>query len=269
MAVCPFAEWRPLPQNSKQPRITPRSVILHSAVDGKASDLWSFFSRSALESHFYVRADGHVVQYMDTQVRADANNKANAFAVSIETDDNGNPNVQPWTDAQVIAIIKLVSWICDTHGIPKTQCPTWDKPGIGWHSMWGAPSPWTPYKGKTCPGTVRIKQIKDQILPALAHTSPKPPPPSIAPEVEFLKAVDAAARTKPVVKKGSKGKAVKDMQILLNRSIGKGAVKEDGVFGATTERWVKAYQRDRTIPDDGIVGRLTWAHLIAEAFKKP
>lgn len=268
MAVCPFAEWRPLPQNSKQPRINPRSVILHSAVDGKASDLWAFFSRSALESHFYVRADGHIVQYMDTQVRADANRDANAFAVSIETDDNGNPDIQPWTDAQIIAIVKLVSWVCDTHGIPKTQCPAWDKPGVGWHSMWGAPSRWTPARGKTCPGRVRIEQIKTKILPALGHVPAPQPPPSIAPDVEFLKAIAAAAQTKPVLRKGNKGKAVKDLQEHLNRSVGQQVITVDGVFGATTDRWLRTYQRDRGLPADGVAGPSTWAHLLAEAFKK-
>ena len=268
MAVCPFAEWRPLPQNATQARITPRSVILHSAVDGKSNDLWGFFSKNPLESHFYVRADGHISQYMDTQVRADANRSANAFAVSIETDDNGDPDHQPWSDAQVLAIIKLVAWICDTHGIPKSQCPAWDKPGVGWHSMWGAPSPWTPARGKTCPGAARIAQIRTQILPGLNYVAPPPPPPSIKPEVDFVSAVNAAASKKPVLRLGDKGDKVKDLQNLLNGSIGHTAVAVDGDFGGVTQRWVKRYQADRHLPADGVVGQRTWFFLLVEALQR-
>jgi hypothetical protein len=270
MAICPFAEWRPLPQNSKQARINPRSVILHSAVDGKASDLWSFFSRNSLESHFYVRADGHIVQYIDTQIRADANYKANAFAVSIETDDNGHPDVEPWSGAQVLALIKLVAWVCDTHGIPKAACPAWDKAGVGWHSMWGAPSQWTPARGKTCPGAARIAQIKTRILPGLKHVPVGPLPASIASEVSFIQKMNAAASAKPVLRRGDSGEKVKDLQRLLNGSVtaGKPVIAVDGKFGATTERWLKQYQRDRNIPADGIASRQTWFHLLVEALQR-
>lgn len=269
MALCPFAEHRLLPENKTQGRISPRSVILHSAVDGRASSLFNFFAnpKQGLESHFYVRGDGHIEQYMDTQVRADANNKANAFAVSIETDDNGNPDAQPWSDQQVVALVKLVSWICDVHDIPKAQCAGWDKPGVGWHSMWGAPSPWTPARGKTCPGKARIEQIKTRILPALGVVPVTPPPPAISAEVDFLKAIAAAAAAKPVLKKGNKGVKVKDFQTVFNKAVGFPALKVDGNFGATTEKWVKQYQSDRGLPADGVVGQRTWAFLLAECFK--
>lgn len=166
MARCPFAVWRPLIENQTQGDITPTQVILHSAVDAPGpTSLFGYFNRAdiTVESHFYVRNDGTIEQYLDTTVRADANRYANPRAISIETEDDGDPNQRPWNAAQVASIIRLVEWLCDTHGIPKVQCPAWDKPGIGWHSMWGAPSNWTPARGKTCPGTARIPQAREII----------------------------------------------------------------------------------------------------------
>ena len=175
MARCSFARWRPIPENSTQPRITPTQAILHSAVDSPSllTSLFGFFSRKdvTVESHFHVLVDGTIEQYMDTNVRADANRYANVRAVSIETEDNGDPDNSPWTPAQIGSILRLLRWLHETHGIPLVVCPAWDKPGVGWHSMWGAPSNWTPARGKTCPGRIRIRQIHSDILPAL--TAPK------------------------------------------------------------------------------------------------
>ena len=170
MARYPSAVWRPLPENSHQGNITPTQVILHTAVDAPGpTSLYPFFARGdvSVESHFFVKFDGTVEQYMDTTVRADANRLANSRAISIETEDDGSPAQWPWTAAQVEALVDLILWISVRHGIPLERCPRWDQPGIGYHSMWGAPSPWTPAAGKTCPGSVRIRQFNDIILPRL------------------------------------------------------------------------------------------------------
>jgi hypothetical protein len=68
-------------------------------------------------------------------------------------------------------------WANTTHGIPLRACPAWDQPGLGYHAMWGfkdnrnltgvLDNPWTPSKGKTCPGKVRIAQFWDYLLPSL------------------------------------------------------------------------------------------------------
>lgn len=165
MAKCPFAVWRPLPENSYQSKIKPRAVILHTAVDAPGpTDLWKYFARGDVgaESHFYVRIDGTIEQFMDTNVKANANRKADPFAISIETEDEGRPEEKPWTPAQVDAIVKLLTWICDEHNIPKQLIPDPYGSGIGYHSQFNDSSgrtPWSLYAGKTCPGTARKPQI--------------------------------------------------------------------------------------------------------------
>lgn len=159
MARYPQASWRPLPEATREPLITATQVILHTAVSGAAS-LYGYFARQdvVVESHFYVNQEG-VEQYVDTSRQADANRDANVRAISIETWDGGDPEHTPWTPRQLDLLTDLLVWCCRTHGIPATRCLNWSAPGIGWHSMWGAPSHWTPVAGKTCPGRPRIQQV--------------------------------------------------------------------------------------------------------------
>lgn len=172
MAVCPFATAKLLPESGTQPRITPRAVIMHSAA-GRGS-LHRFFARSSsLESHFWVSERGVIEQYIDTGRRADANRNANGFAISIET-ESSPAATEPWTPAQLAAIVRLVRWCCDTHAIPARQIPAWNSSGIGWHIQFGAPGPWTPV-AKSCPGPARIRQMP-ALIAAVAGTTPKPPP---------------------------------------------------------------------------------------------
>lgn len=61
-------------------------------------------------------------------------------------------------------------------------------------------------------------------------------------------------KTMELIKKGSKGEAVKNLQ----KAIG---VTADGVFGANTEAAVKKFQSKAGLTPDGIVGAKTWAAL--------
>lgn len=157
------ATWKPLPEADREPLITATQVICHSAVSDAAS-LWPYFARDdvVLESHFYVNEQGGVEEYIDTDRQADANLTANVRAISIETWDGRDPDHTPWNPAQLDALTELIAWCCRTHDIPALKCAGPSGPGIGWHTMWGAPSPWTPVQ-KTCPGAPRIAQMPDLI----------------------------------------------------------------------------------------------------------
>ena len=58
-----------------------------------------------------------------------------------------------------------------------------------------------------------------------------------------------------VLRKGSKGERVKQLQGLLN-------VAKDGVFGALTEEALKAFQNDNGLFPDGVCGPKTWEKLL-------
>ncbi len=64
----------------------------------------------------------------------------------------------------------------------------------------------------------------------------------------------------PVIRKGSRGDAVRRAQENLNLR-GFDAGRVDGIFGAKTEKAVRLYQSFRDLAVDGIVGPRTWARL--------
>ncbi len=182
MALCPFAVKRLLPESNSQPKITPRIAILHSAA-GRGSLYGWFANSSNLESHFWVSDDGVIEQYVDTNVRADANYKANAFAVSIETESSPTAT-ERWTPKQAEAIVRLLDWICTTHNIRRGLADAWNGTGIGYHIQFGSPGKWTPVS-KSCPGPERIKQTKNEIIPAVAKgfkPAVEPEKPWVAPK---------------------------------------------------------------------------------------
>jgi hypothetical protein len=165
MALCPFADQRWLiSPGSSDPRITPRIAILHTD-GGDAYNLGPYFDgpSGGIESHFHIAKDGTLFQYRDTGWEADANYRANPFAISIETQGTG---YEEWTAAQIETILRLLRWLNQVHSIPLKVCDHWDGTGIGYHIQFGSPGWWTP-TGKICPGPKRIAQIGTTIIPAL------------------------------------------------------------------------------------------------------
>ena len=176
MALYPKAVPRLIDPGSNDPEIQVVGAILH--VDaGNAWSLYDYFkSRSGgIESHFFIRKDGTVEQYRDTGYEADANYKANSFYsggvrkgfVSIETQGYGTGE---WTPEQLTSIKALLPWLAKTHGFSLRVCASPVGEGVGFHTLFGAPSAWTPY-AKTCPGPDRIRQFRDVIVPWLDENS--------------------------------------------------------------------------------------------------
>ena len=65
------------------------------------------------------------------------------------------------------------------------------------------------------------------------------------------------------LQKGSEGKTVKALQILLiGYGYSCGSYGADGDFGSATQKAVAAYQKANGLEDDGIVGPMTWAKLL-------
>lgn len=172
--IYPKAVQKIIPAGDNDPPITPRIAILH--VDaGNAGSLHDFFATRSggIESHFHVQRDGGVEQYRNIFRQADANLDANDFAVSIETQGFGEGE---WTPAQLVSIKTLLQWLNSAAEIPLIRCTAWDGKGVGHHTMWGAPSHWTPV-AKSCPGPDRKVQFEKVIVPWMRSlTEPRPTP---------------------------------------------------------------------------------------------
>ena len=65
---------------------------------------------------------------------------------------------------------------------------------------------------------------------------------------------------KPILRKGSKGDNVRELQRDLN-GLGYDCGTADGVFGEKTKSAVEKFQSDHGLKADGIVGPLTWAAI--------
>ena len=72
----------------------------------------------------------------------------------------------------------------------------------------------------------------------------------------------------PTLRRGSRGAAVKELQLLLNRFGAKPQIPLTGFFGDITSAAVVNFQRlNRIVPYDGIVGAKTWSVLESKAGK--
>lgn len=176
MAWYPEAVKKNIKPGPNDPPIIAIGAILH--VDsGNSNSLFNYFNgpSDGIESHFFVKKDGVVEQYRDTAFEADANLKANQFMkngrrygyISIETQGK---DAGEWEPAQLASIKRLLRWLSETHNFPLVKCKTPTSPGVGYHTLFGAPGPWTP-AAKTCPGRDRIRQFESILIPWMASES--------------------------------------------------------------------------------------------------
>src|ERR1043165_1811113 len=157
------------PESDNQPAIRPTQFILHSIVAPWTPERTYEYWRDStnLESHFGLGYDGSLGQFIGTETRADANAAANrradgTGAVSLESASNLEAS-DPWTGAQVEALISLGVWLHEKHGIPLRICRTADDPGFGYHRLFTA---WNP-SAHSCPGDTRIKQFREVVFPGI------------------------------------------------------------------------------------------------------
>ena len=179
----PGAIVKNIPPGANDPGIKPVGGVLHVAVS-EAESLYPYFNgpSGGVESHFYVRRDGKFEQYRSIYFEADANYKGNSFnrggetcgLISIETQGMG---AGEWTDAQIATMKNIMLWANAEADVPLEVIKTWDGDGWGYHIMFGAPGPWTPAAGKTCPGPDRIKQFKSDEITGWLNRGGKDPQP--------------------------------------------------------------------------------------------
>jgi hypothetical protein len=187
MGRYPGAIWKPVTRyqpggSVHTPMPNPGRLCFHTAVSSGDSLFGLFNTPGNAVAHFYIRQDGKVEQYVNTDTRASANLDGNKDTVSVESWDGGAPGgvVPDWTPAQVEAAAKLAAWIHDTHNIPLDPCDaspgsrgvTWHRKGIDGNFPTGLLSGrksgdehWSNSAGKICPGDKKIHGMVDKILP--------------------------------------------------------------------------------------------------------
>ena len=77
---------------------------------------------------------------------------------------------------------------------------------------------------------------------------------------KYAKANPVLMKDKPVLRKGCRGEAVRELQERLNY-LGYSCGVVDGIFGDDTKDAVKAFQAERGLAVDGVAGAKTWDEL--------
>ena len=102
---------------------------------------------------------------------------------------------------------------------------------------------WTRGAGRVLPGLVRRRQAEKALfLSALPDALPAKPKP------------------RPLLRQGSRGQAVAELQYLLNQHGYR--LDQDAIFGSLAQAAVKDYQAHNGLAVDGIVGPQTWTLLL-------
>lgn len=155
-----MADWfskavrRPMPYVSSMPARQPKAVaVMHTNGGGTDNgSLFGWFSRpgNTVCSHYQIMWNGTAEQYMPHSKQAYAQHAGNAFGVSLEFQDDGNPSA-PMTDAQLATALEIVTEL----RVPHTVAGVNGTPeGYGYHALY--PS-WNT-SGHDCPGGVRLDQ---------------------------------------------------------------------------------------------------------------
>ena len=173
-----------------------------------------------------------------------------------------NAGKYPITEEQLGAMAQLVASLCLKYGIPVTRETVLSHAevqrtlGIAQRQKWDIS--WLPGMDKPGDAIVVGDKLRRMVSDALADfegakdRSEKP--------IEPLPTLRRGMRTVHVATAQSALIAKKYLS-------GKGSEKADGDFGALTEAAVKAFQRDKGLKQDGVVGPKTWEKL-NEGLKK-
>jgi len=154
------------------------------------------------------------------------------WGIEVENDGTG----ETYSRAQIKALVKLLAGLCEWQG--------WDPlTRIIHHREWTNRKIDMSFKG---PIREMVKTFMD------TNVIDIPPQDLIITHPNI---------GRPTLKKGDSGKAVRKLQRSLRRAGHK--LEVDGLFGPATKKKVKAFQKQRGLKVDGIVGNRTWAALLA------
>ena len=271
MPRMPGAVWRPIPANVGPRRTIKVNACIFHVDAGNATTLFGWFSNPSANasSHFYVTKAGKIEQYMDTDYVAWTSRDGSRRSIGVETQGRDG---EPWTAAQVEGCAKIAAWVHRTYGVPlrlmeNSRSTT---AGLGWHRLGidgqfpalpsilagrqqrGGGELWSGSRGKSCPGSDRIRQMPEVLKRAKA----------LAGQGGTLGSTTGTTKpttgTTRVLQIGSKGEDVRRLQDGLNRVFPSySLLVEDGSYGTATAAVVREFQKRSGLTVDGIVGTRT------------
>lgn len=241
-----------LPEARQERIITPRAAVLHThGAKGNPAQIGRYFDREdvAHESHISVGWT-FSAQFMPLNRQADASWDANAFAISIETQDDGRPEL-PWNDYQVQVIARILWFLHVEWAVPLVPIPSAYGAGVGHHSRF----PQWNRSGHGCPGSAREAQLYNVVLPRAISLGYRPLP-------QPTNRTVIVNATLPVLRVGSRGPAVRKCKALLRILTGVAVDMDDDSYGPRMDTEIAKLQRFFGLPADGVCGERTWGLLL-------
>jgi peptidoglycan hydrolase-like protein with peptidoglycan-binding domain len=270
-------------------------VNLHVTA-GVGSPYRTFDAPGAASSHFYVSKTGAVEQFVDTDLRAEADLDGNDATISIETEGGwpgGIANSEPWTPEQVEQLARIYAWTVTTHGIAlrlatssargaASQGLSWHRLGVDGHfpalpsalagrAQRGGGMRYSQARGKLCPGDAKIGQVPAVLARASALLGAAPP--NAAPAPATVVAPGVAAPRYPLPAGHCFGPLEgpawqhsgfrdhrEDLRSWQRRMRDRGwSLTADGYYGPQTNAVTRAFQAEKELAVDGLIGPQTWA----------
>ena len=249
--------------NNRIERITPHCIVGQMSAKSCAN-LKHFKAGGCASANYIIGKDGEVLLNVDESRRAwtsggtkkvngikNAGAKNDYKAITFECASDAT---SPYAFKPVVyeKLIEMCVDICKRHGRTKliwidtpekaeSYKVAQDEMILTWH-RW--------YAYKACPGDwlySRGQDLAKQVNARLGGAEiiiPIPVPSNDSNNMEEYKM--------PLIKRGSKGKAVKIWQIIVG-------VNDDGDFGPATEAATRKFQKAHGLDVDGIVGKFSWA----------
>jgi hypothetical protein len=252
--------------NYYEGRVAPvRVVVVHTGEtpesDTAAEGMANWFSRTTTRASAHLCVDlDSTVRCVDDEDTAWAAPGANADGLQIELAGRAGQTSGDWADKESATILtraaaEVAVW-CIKYRIPARwltdkELADGKTMGLTTHvqvsRVFKRSDHWDP--GPNFPSELFLKMVVDFMPKAPVQPVPIQPKPAkiIVPAYPGL------------VRRGHRGKAVLAVQRRLKERGWR--ITQDGIFGPGTESVVKAFQKEKRLTADGIVGPITWRKL--------
>ncbi|MFJ1708582.1 N-acetylmuramoyl-L-alanine amidase [Kitasatospora sp. NPDC088346] len=244
----PGAVWRPVRNRTAAGRTEQRGLVLH-VQDGRNSPFgWFDDEDSEASSDFWVSTSGRIEQYVDTgSDRAWAQGAGNRAYASVETE--GYPS-EPLTAAQIEGVAQIYAWGARLWAWPLQVIDSTTERGFTWHGAGGAA--WGGHPD--CPGPIRKAQ-RGAILARAAELLGKPTPAQPTPP-----AADYPSWPGRYISLRSPRMSGSDVRQWQQRMRDRGwSIDVDGVFGPQSAGVLHAFQAEKGLDADSVLGPASWA----------
>lgn len=176
MAICPFANYRPV-VNHGGPVTAHWGMVVHVQQGNGSTYFQDNSPATEVSDTFWVGLDGTLEQHLDTDLAGWTQEAGNYYYAGVEFEGFATAAMTP---AQITTAGRLFAWGHTTHGWPLQLCDHGGQ-GLTTHAHYPSGDPDAAWGGHPCPGALRAPQLPTILVAAnatfLTPTPVTPHPP--------------------------------------------------------------------------------------------